>query len=68
MKKKVLIFLLFTLPFALQLGLLPIMNRIHPIILGLPLLHFWLFAWIILTPVCTWGVYKIHQKEGSFES
>ncbi|HWO96621.1 MAG TPA: DUF3311 domain-containing protein [Bacillus sp. (in: firmicutes)] len=67
MKVKFAIFLLVLLPFISQLVVLPFVNRIDPIILGLPFLQFWLFLWIILTPLCTWGIYQIQKSEGSLE-
>ena len=67
MKVKFAIFLLVLLPFISQLAVLPFVNRMDPIILGLPFLQFWLFLWIILTPLCTWGIYRIQKSEGSFD-
>ncbi|MDQ0245567.1 hypothetical protein J2S09_003144 [Bacillus fengqiuensis] len=67
MKVKFAIFLLVLLPFISQLVVLPFVNRIDPIILGLPFLQFWLFLWIVLTPICTWGIYHIQKSEGSLD-
>jgi len=30
-------------------------------ILGLPFNLFWLTLWIVLTPCCMWGVYRIES-------
>lgn len=65
MVKKLIVFLLVLIPFIGQLALLPFVNKIEPIIIGLPFLPFWLLLWIVLTPLCTWGIYKIQQAEGS---
>lgn len=40
MVKKALIVILILLPFV-QLALLPLVNRIEPIMFGLPFFHFW---------------------------
>lgn len=64
---KVFIFVLILIPFLAQLVLLPLVNKIHPIILGFPLFHFWLLIWMILTPICTWAVYSIQKSRGEFE-
>ena len=59
--------LLIILPLISQLVVLPFVNRIDPIILGLPFLQFWLFLWIILTPLCTLGIYQLDKSEGSLD-
>jgi hypothetical protein len=66
MKKFVLIFLI-VLPFFAQLVVLPFANRIDPIIAGLPFLQFWLFLWIVLTPLCTLGIYQLQKSQGGLE-
>jgi Protein of unknown function (DUF3311) len=66
MLKKFKIFLII-LPFISQLVVLPFVNRIDPIILGLPFLQFWFFLWIVLTPLCTLGIYRIQKSEGSLD-
>jgi hypothetical protein len=64
---KVLVIVLFVIPFAAQLVVLPWVNHIHPIILGLPFLHFWLLMWMILTPLFTYAIYVIQKKAGSLD-
>ncbi|MED2974990.1 DUF3311 domain-containing protein [Fictibacillus sp. B-59209] len=64
MMKKFLLILFIVLPFLAQLAILPFVNRIGPIILGLPFLHFWLFLWIVLTPICTLGIYHLQKSKG----
>ncbi|WHY66579.1 DUF3311 domain-containing protein [Neobacillus sp. SuZ13] len=59
--------LLIILPLISQLVVLPFVNRIDPIILGIPFLQFWLFLWIILTPLCTLGIYQLDKSEGSLD-
>jgi FtsH-binding integral membrane protein len=67
MNKKFIIVILIVLPFVLMLGAIPFVNRIHPIILGLPFFQFWLFLGMILTPVCTFVIYRLQKSEGSIE-
>lgn len=67
MGKKFISVILVVLPFILMLGALPFVNRIDPIILGLPFLHFWLFLGMILTPICTFVIYRLQKSEGSIE-
>ncbi len=46
---------------ALTAGL-PFVNRIEPIVLGLPLLLFWTVAWVAATPAFLWVAYLIQQR------
>ncbi|MBL0385158.1 DUF3311 domain-containing protein [Tumebacillus sp. ITR2] len=64
---KILIASLALLPFVAQLLVLPWVNRIDPVILGLPFLQFWLFLWIVLSPLCTYSIYRIQKAQGRFE-
>ncbi|WP_338442576.1 DUF3311 domain-containing protein [Bacillus spizizenii] len=66
MVKKALIVILILLPFV-QLALLPLVNRIEPIIFGLPFFHLWLLLWIIITPLCSFGIYQMQKKDGGLE-
>ncbi|MGM0806780.1 MAG: DUF3311 domain-containing protein [Bacillota bacterium] len=65
--KKFLMIVLISAPFIAQLVVLPFVNRIDPIIFGLPFLQFWLFLWIVLTPFCTLGIYQLQKSEGSLD-
>ncbi|SMQ84880.1 Protein of unknown function [Bacillus sp. OV166] len=67
MGRKFMKFTLIILPFISQLAVLPFVNRIDPIILGLPFLQFWFFLWIVLTPLCTLGIYQLQKSEGSLD-
>lgn len=66
MVRKFIIFVLIILP-LLSLAVLPFVNRIGPIILGLPFLQFWFFLWIILTPICSFGIYQLQKSQGSID-
>ncbi|UOF89080.1 DUF3311 domain-containing protein [Fodinisporobacter ferrooxydans] len=62
-----LIVLLVIIPFVAQLIALPLVNHMHPVIMGFPLFHFWLLIWMILTPLCTWGIYRIQKQQGGIQ-
>ncbi|MFC5449002.1 DUF3311 domain-containing protein [Paenibacillus aestuarii] len=62
--KKIIIFVLAIIPFIAQLIALPLVNRIYPFIFGIPLLHFWLLLWMILTPFFTLTIYQIQKRSG----
>jgi hypothetical protein len=49
-------------PFIWIVGMIPIVNRVRPLVLGLPFLAFWLVAGIPVTFVCIWGLYNIDSK------
>jgi hypothetical protein len=34
-------------------------DRVQPLIVGLPFNLFWLILWIVLTPCCLWGAYRL---------
>ena len=40
-------------PFITLAFALPLINRIEPLILGLPFVLFWIILWVALTPVVT---------------
>ncbi len=41
-------------PYVLYLGALPFVNRVDPVVLGLPFLFVWLLGATLLTPVAVW--------------
>ncbi len=56
---------------ALALGLIPFIalcftvtlwDRVNPMILGLPFNIFWPMLWMLLTPLCLWGAYRIERR------
>ena len=56
---------------ALGLGIIPFVamcftvtlwDRIEPMLLGLPFNLFWLILWILLTPCCLWGAYRLDSR------
>ncbi|MFQ6037283.1 MAG: DUF3311 domain-containing protein [Candidatus Aminicenantales bacterium] len=49
-------------PFVTMVFALPVVNRIEPVILGLPFLLFWLLGWVILTPFLLMAAYVLEKK------
>jgi len=54
--------ILGAVPFLTTVLALPLVNRIHPTIFGLPFLLFWLLCWVALTPVILFVAYKVEKK------
>lgn len=40
----------------------PLWDRVQPLVLGLPFNLFWLILWILLTPCCLWGAYRLDSS------
>jgi Protein of unknown function (DUF3311) len=58
--------LLGLIPFAATCFSVSLWDRVHPLILGIPFNFFWSILWMLLTPVCLWGAYRIEtQREAS---
>ncbi len=56
--------LLGLIPFAASCFSVSLWDRIRPIVFGIPFNFFWVISWMILTPVCLWGAYRIElQRE-----
>jgi hypothetical protein len=62
---------------ALGLGLIPFLgmcfsvplwDRVHPFVLGLPFNLFWLIAWIVLTSLCLWAAYRVESGRARLTS
>ena len=49
-------------PFLWNIGMVPFVNRVKPMVLGLPFLAFWQVAGIFVAFVCLWGLYTIDSK------
>jgi hypothetical protein len=45
-------------PYVLYLGALPLVNRVQPVVLGLPFLFVWLLGATLLTPVSVWLTWR----------
>jgi|HubBroStandDraft_6_1064221.scaffolds.fasta_scaffold44141_2 hypothetical protein len=55
--------LLALIPFAAMCFSVSAWDRVYPIVLGLPFNLFWLTSWIVLTPLCLWGAYRLESKK-----
>ncbi|MET7916816.1 DUF3311 domain-containing protein [Streptomyces avermitilis] len=51
-------------PFVLFLGVLPLVNRVDPVVLGLPFLFLWLLGATVLTPLAVWMTWR-KDREGT---
>ncbi|MDI3404406.1 DUF3311 domain-containing protein [Streptomyces cavernicola] len=49
-------------PFVLYIGALPFVNRVEPVVLGLPFFFAWLLAATVLTPVAAWLTWRGDRK------
>lgn len=64
--------LLGLIPFAATCFSVSLWDRVYPTVLGLPFNFFWLILWLLLTPLCMWGAYRLethrasqpHRKDG----
>ncbi|KNB49385.1 DUF3311 domain-containing protein [Streptomyces caatingaensis] len=62
LKRPALLWLL--LPYVLYLGALPLVDRVHPTVLGLPFLFFWLLLATLLTPAGVHLARRSDRKRG----
>jgi Protein of unknown function (DUF3311) len=53
------------IPFVASCFTVPLWDRIHPTVFGIPFNFFWLILWMVLTPVCMFGAYKIEESRDS---
>lgn len=67
-KTRVLSFLLASIPFLAICFSVPLWDRVYPLVLGLPFNMFWLIAWIPLSSLCMWGVYRLWMADVSAET
>ena len=51
------------IPFIAMCFSVPLWDRVHPFVLGLPFNIFWIVLWILMTPVCMIFAYKIERKK-----
>ena len=54
--------ILGAIPFIMLVFALPLVNRVEPVILGLPFLLFWILSWVILTPFILFAAYLCEKK------
>jgi hypothetical protein len=53
---------LMVLPFLGILGGIPFVNKVTPYVLGMPLILFWLVAWVVITSVIMAVVYRFDPE------
>ncbi|HEY4978874.1 MAG TPA: DUF3311 domain-containing protein [Candidatus Acidoferrum sp.] len=53
------------IPFTAICFSVTLWDRIDPIVLGLPFNFFWLITWLLLTPLCMWGAYRLESARAS---
>ena len=51
--------LLGLIPFAAVCFPVVLWDRVYPMVFGLPFNFFWLLSWLLLTPLCMWGAYRL---------
>jgi len=51
-------------PFLTLVFCLPLVNRVHPVILGLPFLLFWIVFWVLVTPLVLFLADRAKRKSG----
>ncbi|MEU1813635.1 DUF3311 domain-containing protein [Streptomyces roseifaciens] len=51
-------------PYVLFLGVLPLVDRVQPTVMGLPFLFFWLLAATLFTPVAVFLAWRGDRKRG----
>jgi len=54
--------ILGAIPFVTLVFALPLVNRIKPVILGLPFLLFWILGWVLLTPLILFLAYTLERR------
>ena len=59
--------LLAAVPILALVGGLPLVNRAEPLVFGLPLLLFWMLAWVMATPAFLGLAYALQMKEAEAE-
>jgi Protein of unknown function (DUF3311) len=50
---------LAAIPFVAVCFTVTLWDRIEPMIFGVPFNLCWLMLWMVLTPCCLWGAYRI---------
>lgn len=62
-KKGTKLALLFgAVPFIALVLALPLVNRLEPVVLGLPFLLFWILSWVMMTPFILFVAYLCEKR------
>lgn len=59
---KTLKFILTLIPFVWTIGMIPFVNKVFPLVFGLPFLAFWFVAGMLLAFVCLQLIYFIDSR------
>ena len=51
--------LLASAPFLGMCFSVPLWDRVHPLLFGLPFNLLWLIGWIVISTLCLWGAYRL---------
>jgi len=54
--------LLGLIPFAATCFSVALWDRVYPMVFGLPFNFFWLILWLLLTPLCMLGAYRLETR------
>jgi uncharacterized protein DUF3311 len=57
--------LLGLIPFTAVCFSVSLWDRVYPMVLGLPFNFFWLISWLLVTPLCMWGAYRLEGPRAS---
>ena len=56
------------IPFLAICFSVPLWDRVHPMVLGMPFNLFWLLSWTVLTPICMGVAYRLETSRDSTSS
>ncbi len=65
MSRRWLPLLIGAVPFVMLVFALPLVNRVEPMVLGLPFILFWIMLWIVLSPPLLFLAYRIEKRIGA---
>ncbi len=51
------------IPFVAVCFSVPLWDRVHPFVLGLPFNMFWLVLWLLVTPLVMWLAYRFELRD-----
>lgn len=54
--------LLGSIPFAATCFSVSLWDRIYPMVFGIPFNFFWVISWMLLTPACLLGAYRLEAR------
>jgi len=54
--------ILTLIPFVWTIGMIPFVNKVYPLVLGLPFLAFWFVAGMFIAFVCLQTIYFIDSR------